>query len=209
MTRTFEPTLLALQANENLLLPALPYPLDPHGRKVHCHPVLEARAEESVHVRMSGSALPAVLMDGEDALGASDGAAKGLLDGVTENALAEVAVQLPEALGRGVVYGENEAEVDGTPEPARVLAEGLSDGWFISPHGAEALADSVELTPVPVGQSLLAVGDVAHLRADSTRVSVIASLDEEHVRPPRPRAPSGAWRGLVLLRRRPAPTRRR
>ena len=89
------------------------------------------------------------------------------------------------------------------------LAEGLSDGWFIAPHGAEALADSVELTRVPVGQSLLAVGDVAHLRAGSTRVSVIASLDEEHVRPPRPWAPFGAWRGLVLLRRRPPPTRRR
>ena len=36
-------------------------------------------------MRMSGSALPAVLMDGEDALDASGGAAKGLLDGVTEN----------------------------------------------------------------------------------------------------------------------------
>jgi len=92
---------------------------------VHCHPVLEARAEESVHVRMSGSVLPAVLMDGEDALGTSGGAAKGVLDGVTENALAEVAVQLPEALGGGVVNGQDEAEVDGIPEPARVLAQGL------------------------------------------------------------------------------------
>ena len=91
-SRAFEPALLALQADENLLLPALPYPLDPHRRKVHCHPVLEARAEESVHVRMSGSTLSAVLMDGEDALGASGGAAKGLPDGVTENALAEVSV---------------------------------------------------------------------------------------------------------------------
>jgi len=121
----FEPALLALQADENLLFPALPHPLDPHRRKVHCHPVLEARAEESVHVRMSGSVLPAVLMDGEDALGTSGGAAKGVLDGVTENALAEVAVQLPEALGGGVVNGQDEAEVDGIPEPARVLAQGL------------------------------------------------------------------------------------
>ena len=128
-------------------------------------------------------------MDGEHALGASGGAAKGLLDGVTQNALAEMPVQLPEALGRGVVHGQDEAEVDGIPEPARVLAEGLSDGGFIAPHGAVALADSVELTPLPVGQPLLAVGDVAHLRAGSTRVSVIASLDEEHVRPPRPSAP--------------------
>jgi hypothetical protein len=79
----FETALLALQPDENLVLPAFPDPLDPHRREMDRHPVLEAWAEERVHVRMSGSALAAVLMDGEHALGASSGAAEGLLDGVT------------------------------------------------------------------------------------------------------------------------------
>jgi hypothetical protein len=42
---------------------------------------------------MIRSALAAVLMDGEHALSASGGAAEGLLDGVTQNALAEMAAQ--------------------------------------------------------------------------------------------------------------------
>jgi len=89
---------------------------------VDSHPVLEARAKESVHVRVSGSALAAVLVDGEDALGASRGTAEGLLDGVTQNALPEGAVEPAEAFGRDVVHGQDEAEVGGIPEPAGVLA---------------------------------------------------------------------------------------
>jgi hypothetical protein len=181
----FEPALLALQPDENLLLPAFPDPLDPQGREMDSHPVFEAGAEESVHVRMSGAALATVLMDGEHALGASGGAAEGLLDGVTQNALAEMTVQSLEPLGRGVVHGQDEAEVDGIPEPASVLAEGFSDGRFVAPHEAVALTNAVELTPLPVGQPLLAVCDVAHLGGGSIRVSVIASFDEEHVRPSR------------------------
>jgi hypothetical protein len=93
MASAVEPALLALQPDENLLLPAFPDPLDPQRREVDRHPVFEARAEEGMHVRMIRSALAAVLMDGEHALSASGGAAEGLLDGVTQNALAEMAAQ--------------------------------------------------------------------------------------------------------------------
>ena len=116
LARAVEPSLLALQPDENLLLPAFLNSLDPQRREVDGHSVLEAWAEERVHVRMSRSALAAVLVDGENALGASGAAAEGLLDGVTQNALGEMTVQPVEALGRGVVHGENEAEVDGIPE---------------------------------------------------------------------------------------------
>jgi len=125
-----------------------------------------------------------------------------------EEELNAAVAQLEEAENAWRLH-QDEAEVDRVPEAAAVVTKRFPDGRLVAPEGPIPLADSVELTPVPVGQSLLAVGDVAHLRAGSTRVSVIASLDEEHVRPPRLRAPSGAWRGLVLLRRRPAPTRRR
>ena len=162
MACAFEPALLTRPPDENLLLPAFPDPLDPQGGEVDSHPVFVAGAEESVHVRMSGPALAAVLMDGEQALGASGGAAEGPLDGVAQNALAEMTVQSLEPLGRGVVHGQDEAEVGGIPEPACVLA----------------------------------MGDVAHVGGDSIRVSVIASLNEEHVRPSRRVAPrSGAMRG--------------
>jgi hypothetical protein len=42
----------------------------------------EARAEESVHVRVGGTALATMLMDREHALGAPSGSAEGLLHGV-------------------------------------------------------------------------------------------------------------------------------
>ncbi len=163
-----------------------------------------------MHVRVGGAAQAAVLMDGEDALGASGGAAEGLLDGVTQNAIAEVAVEPAEALGRGVVHGQDEAEVDGIPKAACVLAEGLSDGLLVAPHRPIPLADSVELPSQPVGQPLLAVRDVAHVRSGSTRVSVVSGFDEEHFRPSRRAAlRSGASRGLAPLGQRPVPTRRR
>src|SRR6266571_304567 len=183
------PALLALQTEQNLPLPAFLDPLDPDRGEVDRHPVLEPRAEESVHVRMGGPALAAVLMDREHALGAPGGSAEGLLHGVTQNPLAEVAVEPMEALRRGVVHGQDEAEVNRAPETAAVLAERLPDGVLVALHGPIPLADSVELPSLPVGQPLLAVRDVAHLRSGSTRVSVVASLDEEHFRPSRHAAP--------------------
>ena len=65
-----ESAFLALKAAEHLCLPALPDPLDPHGGEVDRHAVLEARAEQRVHVRVRGSSLAAMLVDGEHALGA-------------------------------------------------------------------------------------------------------------------------------------------
>src|SRR5262249_25033833 len=154
---------LALQPDENLLLPPFPDPLNPQRREVDLHPILEAWAQQSVHVRVSGSALATMLMDGEHALGTSSRAAEGLLDGVTHHALAETTVQPPEALGCGIVHGQNEAEADGASEGACVLPEGLSDGPFVALHRTVVLTDSVELAPSPIGQPLFAVSDVAHL----------------------------------------------
>ena len=78
-----ESTFLALQAVENLVFPALPDSLNPHRREVNGHPVLEAGTKESVDVRVGGSALAAMLVDGEHTLGAPCRAAEGLLNGVT------------------------------------------------------------------------------------------------------------------------------
>src|SRR5439155_25458330 len=108
---------------------------------------------------------------------------------------------------RGVVNGHDEAEVDRAPETSAVLSEGLADRRLVAPQGTIPLADSVELAPAPIGQTLLAVRDVANLRTRSTRVSVVAGLDEEHVSSsplPVPRSRSGA--GLAPPRRQPAPT---
>src|SRR5258708_35134916 len=138
-------------------------------------------------------------MHREQALSARGGATEGRLDGVAQNALADVPVEPLEAFGGGVVHGQNEPEVDRTPEATGVLAEGFPDGVLVAPHGPIPLADAVELTSLPVGQPLLAVRDVTHLRTGSPRLSGVAGLDEEHFRPSRPAAPRPmAWRGLVL-----------
>jgi hypothetical protein len=55
VARAFEPAFLALQPDENLLLPPLPNWLDPQRREMDRHPVLEAWAEERVHVMKSTS----------------------------------------------------------------------------------------------------------------------------------------------------------
>jgi hypothetical protein len=80
-------------------------------------PVLEAWAEKSVNVRVRRSVYTAVLVDGKDTLRAAGGAAERLLHGVTQDAVAERAIQPAEALGGGVVQGQDEAEVDGFRSP--------------------------------------------------------------------------------------------
>jgi hypothetical protein len=97
-----ETVLLALQADEDLPFPAFLDPLDPDRGEVDRHAILEARAEESVHVRVGGAIPAAVLVDREHPLGAPGGSTEGLLDGVTKNALAEEAVEPLEALRRGL-----------------------------------------------------------------------------------------------------------
>jgi len=110
-----EPALLALQAPEHLPLPVLLDPLDPHRRNVDRYSGLEARAEESMHVGVRQAILAAVLMDREDALGAASGSAEGLLNGVAHNAFRDMPVEALEARRRGVVHGQNEAEIDRVP----------------------------------------------------------------------------------------------
>ena len=136
-----EPTLLPLQAGENLPLPALLDSLDSHRGEVYRHSVVEPRAEERVHMRVGGAVLTAVLMDCEDALGTSSGAAEGLLDGVAQDALGRVPVEAPETLRRGVVDGQDQAEVGGVPEAAAVATKGFADGRLVAPEGPIPLAD--------------------------------------------------------------------
>ncbi|PYQ19866.1 MAG: hypothetical protein DMF81_20475 [Acidobacteria bacterium] len=110
-----EPALLALQAPEHLPLPALLDPLGPHRRNVDRYSGLEARAEESMHVGVRQAILAAVLMDREDALGSANGAPESLIDRVAHDALREMSVEPLEARRRGVVHGQNEAEIDRVP----------------------------------------------------------------------------------------------
>jgi hypothetical protein len=69
------------------------------------HSVGEPRAEESVDVRVGRAVMAAVLMDREDPLGGSGGAAEGVLDRVPKDALRQSPVEALEALRRGVVDG--------------------------------------------------------------------------------------------------------
>jgi hypothetical protein len=110
-----EPALLALQAAEHLPLPALLDPLDPHRRDVDRYSGLETRAEESMNVWMRQAILAAVLMDREDALGSASGTPESLLDRVAHDALREMSVEALEARRRGVVHGQDEAEIDRVP----------------------------------------------------------------------------------------------
>jgi len=126
LSGSLEPALLTLQAGENLPLPALLDALDLHRGDVARHPVLEPRAEQSMHVRVGRAVLAAVLMDREDALGTSSDAAESLLDGVTKDALRKVSVEPLEALGRGVVDRQDEAEVDRVPDARPGRTRGLA-----------------------------------------------------------------------------------
>ena len=74
-------------------------------------------------------------------MGAPGGAAEGPLDGVAQNALGEASIEPLEALGRGVVDGQDEAEVDRVPQTPAVLAEGLADRRLVAPEGAIPPAD--------------------------------------------------------------------
>jgi hypothetical protein len=74
--RSIEPSLLAFQTGQNLLLPPLLDSLDPDRGEVNRHSVVEPGAEQRMHVRVSGAIRPAVLMDGEDTLGTTSGAPK-------------------------------------------------------------------------------------------------------------------------------------
>src|SRR5258708_4458892 len=128
-----------------------------------------------------GAVHSTMLVDGEDTLCTASSPAEGLLDGVPQDALAEEPVEPAEAVCGGVVHGQDEAEVDRTPETATVLAESLSDRGFVAPKGAVAFANAVELSPLPIGQPLLPGGDVANLLACSLRVSGIWGLHAERV----------------------------
>ena len=80
-----EPPFLALQAGEDLPLPALLDPLNPHRRDVDRHSVREPRAEQSMYVRVDRAVLAAVLMDRENALSTSSGAGESPLDSVAQD----------------------------------------------------------------------------------------------------------------------------
>ena len=85
---------------------------------------------------MRGAALPAVLVDGEDALDAARGAAEGLLHGVAQDALGEAPVAAREAVRGAVVDGEDEAEVDGVPQAPGVVEEAPTDRRLVAAEGA-------------------------------------------------------------------------
>ncbi len=77
-SRAIQSAFLTLEADQDLPLPAFPDELNPYRGKVDGHPVLEARAEKSVNVRVRRSVYTAVLVDGKDTLRAAGGAAERL-----------------------------------------------------------------------------------------------------------------------------------
>ena len=58
-----------------------------------------------MHVRVGWAVLAAVLMDCENTLGASSGAAEGLLDRITQDLLRKESIEPLEALRGGVIHG--------------------------------------------------------------------------------------------------------
>ena len=162
LSRSIEPALLARQGVQNLSLPALLDALDPDRRDVDRHSVLESRAQESMAVRV-GRAIPSsVLMDGKHALGAPSRAPD---------------VEPLEALGRRVVHGQDEAEVDRVSQTPAIATEPVTDRFLVAPERTVSLTDPVELAPLSVGQPLLAVCDVADLPPQP--IPGIAGFDEE------------------------------
>jgi hypothetical protein len=145
---TVESALLALQAVEDLSLPALLDSLKPHRRDMDRHSVLEPGAEERVHVRMCWPILATVLMDREDALNSPRGTTEGALHSITHDALREAAVEALEPFRRRVVHGHDETEVGWVPQPAAVIAEGLSYGSLVTSKGTVSVANPVELPPL-------------------------------------------------------------
>jgi hypothetical protein len=134
-------------------------------------------------VRMRRAILTAVLVDREHTLDSACRAAEGLVYGVAQDALGQAPVKAGEALGRAVVYREDEPEVDWVPKASGVLDKRLSDGPLVAAEGAVSRADSVQLAPLSVAESLLPMRDVADLVRGSLRVVVVPRLDEEHLGP--------------------------
>jgi len=134
-------------------------------------------------MRVGGPPVAPVLVDHKYPLGPSGGSAEGLLHGIPQHPIAEDSVQPAESLRRGVVHGQDEPKVDRIPEAAAILPQRFADGLLVPLECAIALADSVELTTLPIREALLTVGNVTDLGSGSTRVSVIPGFDEEHVRP--------------------------
>jgi len=92
--------------------------------------------------------MPAVLVDGENALDISRGAAEGPLDGVADDPFRGDAVQPREALRRVVVDRQDEAEVGRPAQPAGVFRERPLDGLLVAAKGSIAVADPEELSPL-------------------------------------------------------------
>jgi hypothetical protein len=148
---------LALEADEDLPLPALAQVLDPLRRNVDRHAVLEPRAEQGVDVRVRRPAKSAVLMDRKDALGAPKGAAERPLDGVAQDALRDGGLESAEALRSLVVDSQDEAEVGRVSESVGVVSQRLPNGNLIAAERAVARPDSEELAPLSAGEAFLAV----------------------------------------------------
>jgi len=135
-------------------------------------------------VRVRRPILATVLVNSEDTLNSPRGATEGPLHGIPENALGDKAVDAPEPFRRVVVHGHDEPEVCRVPQPAAVVAKGLSDRFLVAPEGTVSLTDPVQLSSQTVRQSLLAVGDVVDLAARPLRIPVIPGFDEKHVSSP-------------------------
>jgi hypothetical protein len=79
-----------------------------------------------MQMRVGWAVLAAVRVDREDALGTSGSDAESLLDGIAQDAIRKESVEPLKALGRGVVDGQDEADVGRIPETAAVLTKGLA-----------------------------------------------------------------------------------
>jgi hypothetical protein len=145
-------------------------------------------------------------MDCEDALGTSKDATERLVDGVAHQALGLKTVEPLEPLRRGVVHGHDEAEIGRIPETSTIVAQGPANGRLVASERSVSLADAEEFTPASVRQSLLAVGDVAHLAGSTISTPVVSRFDEEHLSALPKARPSPPRRGPVLRRQRLVPS---
>src|SRR5262249_38340084 len=140
-----------------------------------------------------GPVQSAVLVDGEDALSSSQSPVEGLVDGVAQDALREPSIEPRKARGRGVVDGQDEAEVDRAAQAPSVVTKGPADGRLGSTKCSVLAPDPEELPPPAVGQPFLAVRDVADLARGALGTPVIAGFHEEHFSlPPQVRRRSAA-----------------
>ena len=140
---TLETPFLPIEAPQDLRFPALLDPLDPFRGDVSGGARLHPRTQQGVDVRVRRPLVPAMLMDREHALDSTGSAAEGLLNGVPDGALDELRVEPCEALGRVIVHGQNETEVDGPLQAARVLGERPLDRGLVAAECTVARADPV------------------------------------------------------------------